>query len=157
MLLPLGIGTLLSVLPHLIVGNYEPVSTSGSSNQSGLCIPIAISSTNMTDTECKTTFDSEWYYMFIFVMSQILIGAGSTPPFSLGPAYIDENVHPRSVPVYIGIWYAATWLGPGLGFILGGHIAKIYIDITLVCESYIFAITAHYFLPKDKIERKHRN
>ena len=65
-------------------------------------------------------------------MAQILMGIGSTPLFSLGPAYIDENVHPKSVPVYIGVWYAATWLGPGMGFIAGGYFSTIFVDITLV-------------------------
>ena len=65
-------------------------------------------------------------------MAQILMGIGSTPLFSLGPAYIDENVHPKSVPVYIGVWYSATWLGPGLGFIVGGYFSAIFVDVTVV-------------------------
>ena len=70
--------------------------------------------------------------MFIFIASQVLMGIGSMPLFSLGPAYIDENVQPKSVPVYLGVWYSATWLGPGLGFILGGYMSTVYVDMTLV-------------------------
>ena len=123
------------MLPHLIVGEYHPIvstSANAASNQSAVGICVLTNATAGGSSGCVTQFDSEWYYMFIFIMSQILMGIGSTPLFSLGPAYLDENLHPRSVPVYIGVWYAATWLGPGLGFILGGYISTIYVDVTLV-------------------------
>ena len=131
-----GIGGLVSVLAHLIVGDYQPIVSAIANMTSNLPVDVCVS-TNTTAGEgsnCLIQCDSEWYYLFIFVMSQIIMGIGSAPLFSLGPAYIDENVHPKSVPVYIGIWYSATWLGPGLGFIIGGLISTIYVDITLVGE-----------------------
>ena len=61
------------------------------------------------------------------------MGAGTTPLYSLAPAYIDENVHPRSSPVYLGIFYAAAITGPGLGFIVGGAILNdLYIQVKQV-------------------------
>ena len=128
-----GIGSLLSVLPHLIVGEYNP-TVSAASNLSSqpldVCVPT--NSTAGGGASCILQYDSQWFYLLVFIASQILIGVGSTALFSLGPAYLDENLHPKSVPVYIGFWYSTTWLGPGLGFILGGVISTIYVDITLV-------------------------
>ncbi|KAJ7394332.1 hypothetical protein OS493_000136 [Desmophyllum pertusum] len=58
------------------------------------------------------------------------MGAGTTPLYTLGPAYIDENVHPKSTPVYLAVFYAMSMLGPGLGFISGASLLNIYIDVT---------------------------
>lgn len=60
------------------------------------------------------------------------MGAGTTPLYTLGPAYIDENVHPKSSPVYLAVFFSLTLLGPGLGFISGGSLLNIYIDVTQV-------------------------
>lgn len=70
--------------------------------------------------------------MLIFFMAQLLMGAGTTPLYTLGPAYIDENVHPKSSPVYLAVFFSLTLLGPGLGFISGGSLLNIYIDVTQV-------------------------
>ncbi|EDO47199.1 predicted protein, partial [Nematostella vectensis] len=69
------------------------------------------------------------YYLLVFVIAQLLMGAGTTPLFSLGPAYIDENVHPKSMPIYLSFWYAATILGPGLGFVVGGYFLSMFVDL----------------------------
>lgn len=63
----------------------------------------------------------------------MLMGAGTTPLYSLAPAYIDENVHPKSSPIYLAIFYVAALTGPGLGFIAGGAILNdIYIQVKQV-------------------------
>ena len=62
------------------------------------------------------------------------MGAGTTPLYSLVPAYIDENVHPKASPVYLGIFFAASITGSALGFAAGGPIlSEIYIHINQVC------------------------
>ena len=60
------------------------------------------------------------------------MGGGTTPLYTLGPAYIDENVHPKSSPIYLAVVFASSLLGPGLGFISGGSLLKIYVDVTQV-------------------------
>ena len=61
------------------------------------------------------------------------MGAGTTPLYSLVPAYIDENVNPKTSPVYLGIFYAAAITGPGLGFVVGGAIlGDVYIHVKQV-------------------------
>jgi len=94
---------------------------------------------NATSEFCFGQYGGEWYYIFIFFLGQLLMGAGTTPLYTLGPAYIDENVHPKSSPVYLAVFFSLTLLGPGLGFIGGGSLLNIYIDITrvsLVLERY---------------------
>ena len=61
------------------------------------------------------------------------MGAGTTPLYSLGPAYIDENVKPKNMPLYLGVWFASSIMGPGLGFILGGLVLGVFVDLKQVC------------------------
>ena len=68
----------------------------------------------------------------IFSIAQMVMGAGTTPLYSLAPAYIDENVHPKSCPVYFGVFFATVAIGPGIGFIAGGALLSIYVDLNLV-------------------------
>lgn len=68
----------------------------------------------------------------IFSVSQILIGAGTSSLYSLGPVFVDENVHPKSAPVYLSVWFAATMLGPGIGYMAGGALLSIFVDGTPV-------------------------
>ena len=51
---------------------------------------------------------------------------------SSGPAYLDENVSPKSSPIYLGIWFAMSMFGPGLGFLVGSNFLRVYTDIKQV-------------------------
>ena len=62
----------------------------------------------------------------------MVMGAGTTPLYSLAPAYIDDNVHPKSCAVYLGIFYAAAIIGPGIGFTVGGAVLSKYVDLKMV-------------------------
>jgi len=120
-----GLGCLLFVLPHVLVGRYEPLLDSNGFANGEVCRL----SVNGTSEFCFADYGSRWYYIFIFFLGQLLMGAGTTPLYTLGPAYIDENVHPKSSPVYLAVFFALTTLGPGLGFISGGSLLKIYVDV----------------------------
>ena len=65
----------------------------------------------------------------------MLMGAGTTPLYTLGPAYLDENVNPKMSPIYLGIWFATTFLGPGLGYIIGGSFLRQFTNVELVSVS----------------------
>ena len=119
---------ILFALPHFIVGPYKPVNT----RTSGLC-PIPNTTINHSAPECKAPSGGEWYYMMIFVVAQLIIGAGISPFYSHLPVYLDENVDPKSMPVYLGIWYIFTFLGPGVGSFIAGKFLSIYVDIEQVC------------------------
>ena len=127
-----GLGCLCFVVPHLLVGDYSPTvsATKVPFNQhNDLCTAKNIT---QGSSSCVSSYDSKWYYLAIFSFAQMLMGAGTTPLWSLGPAYIDENVHPKSSPIYLGVWFSTTILGPGLGFLVGASILSVYVDLTLV-------------------------
>jgi len=117
-----------------MISPYQPVFANStiSSRRVQECI---ISNGNSTSNTCVSEYESSnRFYLFIFCAAQLLMGAGTTPLYSLAPAYIDENVHPKASPIYLGIFFAAAMAGPGLGFVAGGPILnEIYIHINQVC------------------------
>ena len=60
------------------------------------------------------------------------MGAGKTPLFPLGLAYLDENVSPKSAPVFIGLFLCSVMIGPGAGYVIGGALLDIWVDIEKV-------------------------
>lgn len=119
-----GIGALLFALPKALVGKYSIPGTGkinpfcSVGNQGSICMSGAFSSSSL--------------YLFILCAGQFVMGAGTTPLYTLGPTYLDENVNPKVSPIYLGIWFATTFLGPGLGFAVGGTFLKTFTDLKLV-------------------------
>lgn len=70
--------------------------------------------------------------MVIFIGAQVIIGAGLSPFYPLVSVYLDENVQPKSMPIYLGLSHFFTFIGPGLGFLIGGKFLGIYVDIEQV-------------------------
>ena len=119
-------------LPQVIVSPYQPAleDTTMSSRPVHECV---IKNTTTDSDACFSGYESNRLYLLIFCVAQMLMGAGTTPLYSLAPAYIDENVHPKSSPIYLAIFYVAALTGPGLGFIAGGAILNnIYIQVEQV-------------------------
>lgn len=123
-----SIGCLLFALPHALAGKYTPNERVGDAREQSLCAPRT---QNATAT-CDDLSVSDWKYMFVFIGAKLILGAGMTPAFTLGPAYIDENVSPEIAPMYIGVWYIATFFGPGVGYLAGGTLMNIYVDLIQV-------------------------
>ncbi|XP_053911546.1 solute carrier organic anion transporter family member 4C1-like isoform X2 [Cuculus canorus] len=65
------------------------------------------------------------------MLGQLLLGAGGTPLYTLGTAFIDDSVPKHKSSLYIGTGYAMSLLGPAIGFVLGGQLLNIYIDIQI--------------------------
>ena len=77
-------------------------------------------------------------HMALFVIGQILIGLGLAPLYCLIPAYIDENLNPKRMPLAILLWYINLYVGPMAGFAVGSMFQQVYIDIDQVFISLYF-------------------
>ncbi|XP_078383103.1 solute carrier organic anion transporter family member 4A1-like [Oculina patagonica] len=124
-----AIGCFVFFLPHALISPYQPVlgNTTLSSRQVEECV---INNGSSTNDACFSGYESNRLYLLIFCIAQLLMGAGTTPLYSLAPAYIDENVHPKAAPIYLGIFFTAAVAGMGLGFAIGGPILnEIYVQI----------------------------
>lgn len=133
----LGIGCLVFAMPQWLSDKYVPIVAQASD----LCLREM--SRNITSTEqvCKT---SEWYYILVFVLGQLLIGAGASPVYSLCTAFIDENVSRKNSGICLAIFYTVSGLGPAFGFLFGGLFLTIYVDIVQVslmtCSVLVFLL-----------------
>ena len=57
----------------------------------------------ITDKSCDSNDDSSLAnYKYIFIIAQLLNGAGFAPLFTIAFIYLDENTHPNNTPLYIG-------------------------------------------------------
>ncbi|VDM24935.1 unnamed protein product [Toxocara canis] len=109
-----GIGSILLILPHFFAGKYsvgeQRQTVCNSSPSEDVCL------------EGVTGVSAIWFY--ILLASQLLIGVGAAPLFTLGISYMDENVSQNSVALYLGMsqnlsisgtsdprWYGAWWIG----------------------------------------------
>eukprot|EP00111_Clytia_hemisphaerica_P005496 TCONS_00015937-protein len=119
-----GLGIALFALPKLMIGKYE-----GASNQEGFDPTCQASAGPQGDLQCNENGGGTIGHMAVFMISQLLMGIGTTPLYTLGPTYLDENVSPRAAPVYLGIWFCCTMLGPPIGMIIGGMFLRIHTDM----------------------------
>eukprot|EP00794_Sanderia_malayensis_P000568 gene568-1226_t len=112
-----GVGALLFALPKALKGKYEIP---------GLTIHKTIcSSSNGLPGQCDLESSTSGY-LAILCLAQFIMGVGTTPLFTLGPTYVDENVNPKVSPIYLGFWFATTFFGPGLGYIVGGTFLNVF-------------------------------
>ncbi|KAI1717289.1 organic anion transporter polypeptide (OATP) family domain-containing protein [Ditylenchus destructor] len=125
----MGIGSFICALPHYII---EPYQINQGLNQSdfGACS----ADRDVTPTTCvpRTDHDASYLnkYFLIFLLGQTFHGA--TPLFSIGTAYIDENVSQKASPVYLAIHAVVTSVGPVIGLFVGGFLLSIYDDFDRV-------------------------
>ncbi|XP_010165827.1 solute carrier organic anion transporter family member 4C1, partial [Antrostomus carolinensis] len=120
----LGLGSLVFSLPHFSSGKYHY----GAKLEDTCQIP-GTSSANFT---CNATSKSSLpNYLYVFILGQLLLGVGGTPLYTLGTAFIDDSVPKHKSSIYIGIGYAMSLLGPAIGYVLGGQLLNIYIDIEI--------------------------
>ena len=68
-------------------------------------------------------------HKFVFIVGQLLNGAGCSPLLSLGTTFMDEAVGAKSSPVYIAIFQMWLVIGPALGYVIGGQLLLIHTDL----------------------------
>ncbi|XP_065406322.1 solute carrier organic anion transporter family member 4C1 isoform X2 [Chrysemys picta bellii] len=97
-----------------------------------------VSGTSNANFTCNTSKESSLSnYLYVFILAQLLLGVGGTPLYTLGTAFIDDSVPKHKSSLYIGIGYAMSLLGPALGYVLGGQLLNIYIDVPLQTSTEI--------------------
>ncbi|EDV19391.1 uncharacterized protein TRIADDRAFT_33605 [Trichoplax adhaerens] len=123
----LALGALMYSLPHFVTDPYTVVSSS--TNYSDLCLETQSTPSNLCDKEFHHGGQSNIrYFFYMFLVAQLLMGAGNNLIWNVGTAYIDENVHPVSSPLYIAVTYTVSVVGPAAGYILGGIFLNRYIN-----------------------------
>ncbi|XP_010076001.1 PREDICTED: solute carrier organic anion transporter family member 2B1-like, partial [Pterocles gutturalis] len=128
-------GFLMS-LPHFITGPYEYDQSVASvfSNTTDLCQPrVPGSQGNLSDAVCTPHAARENHeVLLVMFIAQALLGIGGVPIQPFGISYIDDFASERNSPLYLGILFSLTVIGPGVAFMLGSAMLRFYVDIDKV-------------------------
>ncbi|GMT20393.1 hypothetical protein PFISCL1PPCAC_11690, partial [Pristionchus fissidentatus] len=133
-------GSLICALPHFIIEPYDPSHQQlKNSSDYGQCDAALSHERLETADQCPkvptkldvfANYNNK--YFLLFLLGQSLHGIGSTPLFSIGTAYIDENVSQSASPLYLAIHGVISSFGPVIGLFSGGFLLRYYVDFDRV-------------------------
>uniref|UniRef100_A0A8C3MAK3 Solute carrier organic anion transporter family member n=1 Tax=Geospiza parvula TaxID=87175 RepID=A0A8C3MAK3_GEOPR len=120
----LGLGSLVFSLPYFGSGKYQYGGKIEDTCQTA--------ETTFANATCSASTSSPLRkYLYVFILGQLLLGVGGTPLYTLGTSFIDDSVPKHKSSLYIGVGYAMSLLGPAIGYVLGGQLLQVYIDIQI--------------------------
>ena len=93
-----------------VITNFNASVRDFDATDAGLCIANRTDQPETSSCKEETPGGNTLYYA-LFIMGMAVAGAGSTPMYSLGIPYIDENVKARVTPMYVGIFVASGICG----------------------------------------------
>ncbi|XP_074050418.1 solute carrier organic anion transporter family member 1B3-like [Macrotis lagotis] len=142
----MGIGSIITALPHFFMGyyRYNSVFNANPLDNSTVFYPPCSTELNsagnnrssiLLESGCKNESGSLiWIYL---LMGNMLRGIGESPVTPLGITYIDNFAKEGHSTFYLGILHSLAMVGPILGYLLGSLCARLYVDIGFVDLSTI--------------------
>lgn len=138
-----AVAGLLMALPHLISEPYRYDHSSPEDRsqdfEASLCLPTTMAPASaLSNDSCSSRTETKHLTMVgIMFTAQTLLGIGGVPIQPFGISYIDDFAHHSNSPLYLGILFAITMMGPGLAYGLGSLMLRLYVDIDRMPEGGI--------------------
>ncbi|XP_017656397.1 solute carrier organic anion transporter family member 2B1 isoform X1 [Nannospalax galili] len=133
---------LLMALPHFISEPYRYDNSRPDTPQdfkASLCLPTTVvPASALSNHSCSSHTEVKHLTMVgIMFTAQTLLGIGGVPIQPFGISYIDDFAHHSNSPLYLGILFAVTMMGPGMAYGLGSLMLRLYVDIDRMPEGGI--------------------
>ncbi|KAL6078930.1 hypothetical protein STEG23_032072 [Scotinomys teguina] len=134
---------LLMALPHFISEPYRYDHNSpeirSQDFEASLCLPTAVAPASvLSNDSCSSRTEAKHLSVVgIMFLAQTLLGIGGVPIQPYGISYIDDFAHRSNSPLYVGILFAVTMMGPGMAYGLGSFMLRLYVDIDRMPEGGI--------------------
>ncbi|XP_012943551.1 solute carrier organic anion transporter family member 4A1 [Aplysia californica] len=138
----MAVGSLVFCLPHFLSGAYQHTSHGPmTTGQENVCINSTDQGSNVTcSMQGETGEDSEHSNMALysfFLIGQVLLGIGSSPMFTIGLTYVDENSKAKMTSLYTGLIMCSAAVGVAAGYMVAGQTLGIYVDVDKIDVSQI--------------------
>ncbi|XP_035659667.1 solute carrier organic anion transporter family member 4C1-like [Branchiostoma floridae] len=111
------------------LGRYVPSGgTNISESSSAICHPWSNGTADEQQCDTNGGYSQLENYLYVFVTATFLMSFLVGPLYTLGVAYLDENVSKKVSGGYVGILYASTAIGPAVGYVMTSQLLNQYID-----------------------------
>uniref|UniRef100_UPI00398F838B solute carrier organic anion transporter family member 2B1-like isoform X1 n=3 Tax=Pristiophorus japonicus TaxID=55135 RepID=UPI00398F838B len=128
-------------LPHFLMGSYmydqsiakmdwnRTADASFKDNVSDICSATRAAQELNVESCTVNNGNSDHQMLSLLIIGQLLLGIGGVPIQPFGISYVDDFASDRNSPLYLGILFAVSVLGPAFGFMLGSFALRFYVDI----------------------------
>ncbi|CAH8299866.1 unnamed protein product [Schistosoma turkestanicum] len=133
-------GSFLWAVPHFLF--FDKSRTSSVSLNEQLCVLSKNTSTCGEGCDekplpgCSESSSTGYAFLPVFLVAQLLIGAGSSPILTLTPPFIDDHVPSSKAAPMIASQYAAAAMGPVMGFALGAFLLQYPADVLSLSKPF---------------------